>query len=78
MNTYRCVVWTGPTLVKPFARVLKRAKIRVAQTGTEKLLVDVKGSDAYAASHNMRAALMRKYKRDWGLQATGCTKRPKK
>ena len=77
MPTYRLKVWTGPTLAVELGRRARRAGLKVAVTGTEHIYVDVKGSDCYAAEHNMRAQLYRKYRKDWGLRAQSCTRRRK-
>lgn len=69
---HRLKVWTGPTLVVELGRRLRRAGLKVPVTGTEHLYVVVEGSDCSAAQHNMRAALYRKYRKDWGLRATEC------
>ena len=77
---YRLKVWTGPSAVVEMGRKLRRAGLRVPSTGTEHLLVDVSAgaqNGCAGAEHNMRAALMRKYKKDFGLRATSCSPRKK-
>ena len=74
-TTYRLKVWTGPTLAVELGRRVRRAGMKVI-TGTEHILVDVKGTDCAAAEHNMRAALFSKYRKDWGLKSRECRRRP--
>jgi hypothetical protein len=75
MTTYRLKVWTGPTLVVELGRRMRRAGLHVI-TGTEHVYVDAQGTGCDAAEHNMRAALYRKYKKDYGLRAVSCSRRP--
>lgn len=77
MATYRLKIWTGPTLAVELGRRLRRAGLKVPVTGTEHVYVDVKGVDCAGAQYNMRAALQRKYKKDWGLRAQSCARRPR-
>lgn len=79
MPTYRLKVWTGPLDVVSWGRKFRRAGLKVPTTGTEHLYVDVKSTEGCAgALHNMRASLMRKYKRDWGFRAASCSRRTKR
>ena len=75
MATYRLKVWTGPVSAVELGRKLRRAGLRVPTTGTEHLYVDVKADKQHGcagAEHNMRAMLVRKYKKDFGLKASSC------
>jgi len=67
VRTYRLKVWTGPTLAVEMGRRLRRAGLKVPITGTEHVIVHVAGTDCAGAIHNMRAALYRRYKKDWSL-----------
>jgi hypothetical protein len=81
MATYRLKVWVGPVNVVEWGRKLRRAGLRVPTTGTEHLYVDVNAEKQHGcagAEHNMRAALMRKYKKDWRLRASSCQLRAKR
>jgi hypothetical protein len=78
MRMYRLKVWTGPSAAIELGRRARRAGLKVPTTGTEHIYVDVKGADCAAAQHNMRATLMRKYKKDFGLRAVSCAARRKK
>jgi hypothetical protein len=81
MATYRLKVWTGPVGVVEWGRKLRRAGLRVPTTGTEHVYVDVEASKQHGcagATHNMRAALMRKYKKDWGFKPESCQLRAKR
>lgn len=74
MPAYRCEIWTGPIAVKQISRRLKRAKLRVVSTGTEKIHVDVKASDSDAARSKVVDAFHQKFKARF-RHPLGCWKR---
>jgi len=75
MPTYRLRYWTGPVDVVAFGRKLRRAGLRVPNTGTEHLTVEVKATDCTDATIKVSDTLKRKYKKDWGLRPASCSMR---
>lgn len=73
--TYRMRIWVGPVDVVDWGRKLRRAGLRVSNTGTEHVTVDVKASDCTDATIKMQDTLRRKYKKDFGLKPASCRRR---
>lgn len=77
-RTYRLQLHTGPTQVKHFSRIVKRAGLKVASTGTEHLYVDVRGISCNDAERKMQTSLVKKHKKGFGLRVRQCQIRPKR
>lgn len=60
--TYRLRIHTGPVKEarRGMARALKRSKIKVVDTGTEHVTVDVKANDCSDAQYRVAKALQKK------------------
>lgn len=79
--TYRLRIHSGPLKEarRGFARALKRAKVKVIDTGTSYITVDVKANSCEDAQMRVAAALQKKGLRRhamaiWG---SGCQRRPR-
>ena len=76
---YRLSIHTGPTKDRQvFARALKRAKVKVVDTGTAHVTVDVKANSCEDAQMRVAKALQQKglprlAKHVWG---SSCHRRP--
>lgn len=75
MSTYRLSLHTGPLKAerKGVARMLKRARLKVITTGTERVYVDVKASDCEDAKLRVEQALQAKGLRRLSLRASSMT-----
>jgi hypothetical protein len=77
--TYRLRLHTGPVKEarRSVARQLKRAKIKVAVSGTEHVYADVKANSCEDAQMRLAKALQKKGLRRLSTQAfsTSCTRR---
>lgn len=68
MNKYLFKIWTGPVAVKEMAQKFREVGLEVKEEGTEHIYVVSSGSDSHAASWNIMADLMKKYKKDFGVR----------
>jgi hypothetical protein len=76
MATYRLRVYTGPGRAAiDLGRKVRRAGLRVPTTGTEHIYVDIAAADCIDAQIKMQDALRHKYKKDFGLRPSSCTRR---
>lgn len=63
---FRC--WTGPTLVKDVAAMMREAGVEVRCEGTEHVLVVSEGETLDGAAWNVLASLCAKHGTDVGLK----------
>ena len=61
-------VWIGPCNVREYANRMREAGIEVSCEGTERIFVNVDGTDAAGAAWNALAMLVQKHGSDFGLR----------
>jgi hypothetical protein len=67
-NRFKLSLFTGPTLVRQIAARLREAGVTVLIEGTERVIVEVEGTDSEDAKGRVLVALVRKHGTDFDLR----------